>query len=96
MTTYTVQMEQVDYIVGEMQAITQKIQGTLQNLDDASKMNLAEWTSDAQQTYYEVKAKWDSAAADMQNMATQATQMLGNINQAYSDGERQGVNLWQG
>jgi WXG100 family type VII secretion target len=96
MTTYTVQMEQVDYIVGEMQAITQKIQTTLTTLDDQSKMNLAEWTSDAQQTYYEVKAKWDAAAADMQNMATQATQMLGTINQSYSDGERQGVNLWQG
>ena len=96
MTTYTVQMGQVDFIVGEMQSITQKLQQTLTTLDDQAKMNLAEWTSDAQQTYVEVKAKWDAAAADMQIMAAQATTMLGDINQSYSNGERQGVSLWQG
>ncbi|MDI5963751.1 WXG100 family type VII secretion target [Streptomyces sp. SL13] len=94
MTTYTVQMEQVDYIVGEMNSITQRINQTLQELDNQSKVNLSEWTSDAQQTYAQVKAQWDSAAADMTQKATSATQMLGNINEYYSNGERQGVSLW--
>lgn len=94
MTTYTVQMEQVDYIVGEMNSITQKINSTLQDLDNQSKVNLSEWTSDAQQTYQMVKAKWDAAAADMTQKAAQATQMLGTINEYYSNGERQGVQLW--
>jgi uncharacterized protein YukE len=94
MATYTVQMEQVDFIVGEMNSITQKINQTLADLDNQSKVNLAEWTSDAQETYIQVKAKWDAAAADMTAKAAAATQMLGNINEYYSNGERQGVQLW--
>ncbi|GAA3760162.1 WXG100 family type VII secretion target [Streptomyces sp. NPDC047002] len=96
MTTYTVQMEQVDFIVGEMQSITQRIAQTLQQLDDQSKNDLAQWQSDARDTYYDAKAKWDAAAAEMQTMATQATQQLGTINEAYGQGERNGVSLWQG
>ncbi|MDH6109212.1 uncharacterized protein YukE [Kitasatospora sp. MAP12-15] len=94
MATYTVQMEQVDFIVGEMNSITQKINQTLADLDNQSKVNLAEWTSDAQETYAQVKLQWDTAAADMTAKAAAATQMLGNINEYYSNGERQGVQLW--
>ena len=94
MATYTVQMEQVDYIVGEMNSITQKINQTLADLDNQSKVNLQEWTSDAQQTYIQVKAQWDAAAADMTSKAATATQLLGSINEYYSNGERQGVQLW--
>ncbi|WP_034090638.1 WXG100 family type VII secretion target [Streptacidiphilus albus] len=94
MTTYTVQMEQVDYIVGEMNSITQRINQTLAELDSQSKINLQEWSSDAQQTYAVVKAQWDSAAADMTEKAATATQLLGSINEYYSNGERQGVQLW--
>ncbi|TDT97829.1 WXG100 family type VII secretion target [Streptomyces sp. 846.5] len=94
MTTYTVQMEQVDYIVGEMNSITQKINSTLADLDNQSKVNLAEWNSDAQQTYTQVKAQWDTAAADMTAKAATAIQLLGQINEYYANGERQGVQLW--
>ncbi|MBC3841045.1 hypothetical protein GXW82_14420 [Streptacidiphilus sp. 4-A2] len=94
MTTYTVQMEQVDYIVGEMNSITQKINQSLADLDNQSKVNLAEWSSDAQQTYTQVKAQWDTAAADMTAKAAAAIQMLGQINEYYANGERQGVQLW--
>ncbi|MFE4631700.1 WXG100 family type VII secretion target [Streptomyces mirabilis] len=94
MATYTVQMEQVDYIVGEMNSITQRINGTLTDLDSEAKMRLSEWTSDAQQTYQQVKAQWDAAAADMTQKAATASQMLGQINEYYSSGERQGVQLW--
>ncbi|MCH0567244.1 WXG100 family type VII secretion target [Streptomyces sp. MUM 2J] len=94
MTTYTVQMEQVDYIVGEMNSITQRINQTLAELDSQSKMNLSEWTSDAEATYVQVKAQWDAAAADMTQKAAAATRMLGTINEYYSSGERQGVRLW--
>lgn len=94
MSTYTVQMEQVDYIVGEMNAITQKLNQTLADLDSQAKINLQAWTSDAQATYAQVKAQWDQAAADMTAKAATAVQMLGTINEYYSNGERQGVQLW--
>ncbi|MEU3795729.1 WXG100 family type VII secretion target [Streptomyces fructofermentans] len=95
MPTYTVQMEQVEYVVGEMAAISKKIQETLTLLDDSAKMNLSEWTSDARSTYDAAKAKWDAAAADMVVQAQNATNSLGHINEAYRAGERQGVSLWE-
>nr|WSX75674.1 hypothetical protein OH826_18440 [Streptomyces sp. NBC_00899] len=95
MPTYTVQMDQVEYVVGEMAAISKKLQETLTNLDDASRMNLSEWTSDARSTYDVVKAKWDAAAADMVVQSQNATSALGDINDAYHSGERQGMSLWE-
>ncbi|MFD8542565.1 WXG100 family type VII secretion target [Streptomyces sp. NPDC059649] len=92
--TYSVQMDQVEYIVGEMNAITQRINQALADLDSQSKINLSAWTSDAQQTYSQVKAQWDRAAADMTQKASTAAQMLGTINEYYSNGERHGVQLW--
>ncbi|MEU8929766.1 WXG100 family type VII secretion target [Streptomyces sp. NPDC048409] len=94
MPTYTVQMDQVEYVIGEMAAISKKIQETLTVLDNGARMNLSEWTSDARSTYDAAKAKWDAAAADMAVQASNATNSLGNINEAYHAGERQGVSLW--
>ncbi|MGW2252585.1 WXG100 family type VII secretion target [Kitasatospora sp. NPDC001660] len=94
MSTYRVQMDQVEIIVGEMAAITRKINETLADLDNQSTVHLAEWTSAARDTYTQVKAQWDSAAADMTVKATNATQMLGTINEYYASGERSGVRLW--
>ncbi|MER6462208.1 WXG100 family type VII secretion target [Streptomyces sp. NPDC093272] len=94
MPTYTVQMDQVEYVIGEMAAISKKIQETLTVLDNGARMNLSEWTSDARSTYDAAKAKWDAAAADMAVQASNATNSLGHINEAYHAGERQGVSLW--
>ncbi|BBA96926.1 hypothetical protein RVR_2450 [Actinacidiphila reveromycinica] len=94
MATYNVDMSQVDFIVGEMNTITQRINSTLTDLDNQARINLSEWTSDAQTVYAEVKAQWDAAASDMTQKAALATRMLGTINESYGDGERQGVRLW--
>ncbi|MEU6028855.1 WXG100 family type VII secretion target [Streptomyces tauricus] len=95
MPTYTVNMIQVEYIVGEMDAISKKIQAALTDLDDSAKMHLSEWTSDARATYNIAKAKWDAAAAEMVTLAQNATLSLGHINESYHAGERNGVNLWE-
>jgi WXG100 family type VII secretion target len=87
-------MEQVDFIVGEMNSITQRINQTLTDLDSAAKVHLSEWSSDAQTVYAQVKAQWDAAAADMTQKAATASRMLGTINEYYSTGERSGVQLW--
>src|SRR5438128_1550388 len=55
MATFTIQMEQVDYIVGEMNSISQRIQQTLATLDDEAKMNLSEWSSSARDTYQQAR-----------------------------------------
>ncbi|MBK6014465.1 WXG100 family type VII secretion target [Streptomyces sp. MBT53] len=94
MPTYAVNMNQVEYVVGEMAAISGKIQAALADLDDSAKVHLSEWTSDARSTYDVAKAKWDAAAADMVTQAQNATNSLGYINESYHAGERQGVSLW--
>jgi uncharacterized protein YukE len=94
-TTFSVQMEQVDYIVGEMVAGARQMQKTLVDLDNEVRKYLAEWSSDTKTAYEEAKAKWDAAAADMALKAERAATMLGTINEYYCDGERNGVNLWK-
>ncbi|MFD7917710.1 WXG100 family type VII secretion target [Streptomyces sp. NPDC059740] len=94
MTTYQVSLQQMEFVGGEMDAIAKQIQQTLTELDDASKQNLSQWSSDAREAYNVAKAKWDAAAAAMQQQAAKATASLGNIGEYYTSGEKYGVNLW--
>ncbi|KOG90077.1 WXG100 family type VII secretion target [Streptomyces sp. NPDC057654] len=94
MTTYQVSLQQMEFVGGEMAAISKQIQQTLADLDDGAKQNLAQWSSDARQAYDVAKAKWDAAAAAMQQQSVQATRSLGNIGESYTSGEKYGVNLW--
>ncbi|WP_030396825.1 MULTISPECIES: WXG100 family type VII secretion target [Kitasatospora] len=94
MSTYAVNMTQVEYIVGEMAAISNKLQQTLSQLDDGTAQHLSEWSSDARTTYDTAKTKWDAAAGDMVLQAQNATTALGQIHESYHQGERHGVSLW--
>jgi uncharacterized protein YukE len=92
--TYSVDRTNVDTIVGEMSAITSNLLSTLEQLDNQTKIHLSQWTSEAQEVYAQVKAQWDSGAAHMAQLAGTATTTLGHINTAYTNGERQGVQMW--
>jgi len=94
MVTYTVNMAQVQEIAGQMGTVARNIQGLLANLDDGTKMHLAEWTADSQQAYAVAKAKWDQKAADMALQAANAEASLSNINLTYANAETQGTSLW--
>ena len=94
MATYTVHMSNVAAVAEEMGAIARNIQSLLQDLDDGSKQNLAEWTSSARDAYNSAKAKWDAAAAQMVVQAGNAQNSLGQINDAYANAEYQGLGLW--
>ncbi|HEY3869636.1 MAG TPA: WXG100 family type VII secretion target [Actinocrinis sp.] len=94
MTTYTVNMSNVAAVAEEMGSIAQYIQGLLDDLDNSSKMNLAEWTSNARDAYNVAKAKWDAAAAQMVVQANNAQNSLGQINDSYAQAEYQGLGLW--
>ena len=95
MPTYQVNMDQVEYIVGEMAAITQRIQQTVAQLDQQSGNDLANWDSETRMLYSEQKQVWDTTAEHMHNSLTKAVHSLGNINEFYRLGERQGANIWQ-
>ena len=95
MATYTVNMSNVQEVAAQMGVISQHIQQLLSDLDDGTKMHLAEWTSDSQQAYYAAKAVWDAKAADMAVQAGNAMNSLSSINDAYANAEYQGLGLWE-
>jgi len=94
MATYTVNMSNVQEVAGQMGVIARYIQTMLTDLDDASKQNLAQWTSDARDAYNVAKAKWDAAAAQMVEQAARAENSLTQINDSYANAEYQGLGLW--
>jgi WXG100 family type VII secretion target len=94
MATYTVNMSNVQEVAAEMGAISQRISSLLEDLDNGSKQNLAEWTSSARDAYNVCKAKWDAAAADMAVQAVNAQNSLGSITDNYANAEYQGLGLW--
>ncbi|MGW7578910.1 WXG100 family type VII secretion target [Streptomyces sp. NPDC054765] len=94
MTTYQVSLEQMSFVEGEMQTIARQIQQTLSELEASSKSSLAHWSSDARDAYNIAKAKWDEAAAAMQQQSAEAAKGLGTIGEYYNSGEKYGVNLW--
>jgi len=94
MATYTVNMSNVQAVAEEMGAIARFIQGLLEDLDNGSKQNLAEWTSSARDAYNSAKVKWDAAAAQMVVQANNAQNSLGQINDGYANAEYQGLGLW--
>jgi WXG100 family type VII secretion target len=94
MATYTVNMSNVQEVVAEMGSISTYIQGLLEDLDNGTLQNLAEWTSSARDAYNQAKAKWDAAAADMSQQAKNAQMSLSSINDNYANAEFQGLGLW--
>jgi WXG100 family type VII secretion target len=94
MASYTVNMSNVQAVAEEMGAIARYIQGLLEDLDSASKMNLAEWTSQARDVYNAAKVQWDNAAGAMVTQAGNAENSLSGINDAYANAEYQGLGLW--
>jgi WXG100 family type VII secretion target len=67
---------------------------TVDTLDSELRGSLSEWTGSAQAAYYECKAKWDAAIADMANVI----QSLGNVadiaNQNFRSAETANTSLW--
>jgi uncharacterized protein YukE len=94
MTSYEVSMEQMEFVRGEMQTVTDNLQATLDNLADNVTRNLAHWSADSREAYNVAKAKWDIAAQAMHYQLAQATKAVGIINEYYQSGEKYGTSLW--
>jgi len=94
MTTYTVQMSNVQLVAEEMGKIASSIQGLVEELDSSTAQSLAEWTSSARDVYNQARAKWDAAANDMAVQAANAQNSLSQINDSYANAETTGMGLW--
>jgi WXG100 family type VII secretion target len=70
------------------------LQSTVSALDANLRANLAEWDGAAQQAYYQAKAAWDAAMADMANVVNQLGAVIGAANANYTAAERANTSLW--
>jgi WXG100 family type VII secretion target len=96
MTTYTIQTEQADYVAGEMQAITQRLGETLQQLNSLLASNLADWQGQDMDQYKPYQNQWNQAHEQMTQKAGEASAKLTQIGDYYKQGENAGAKLWQG
>ncbi|AVZ71609.1 hypothetical protein SLUN_04795 [Streptomyces lunaelactis] len=95
MPTYGYNRQELEYAVGEMAAMSARLQETLRVLGDGATMRLEEWTGDVRNVYNGAKIEWDSRAQAMVTQANNATSALGVITDAYHQGERHGTQLWE-
>lgn len=70
------------------------LQSTVSALDSQLRANLAEWDGAAQQAYYQAKAAWDAAMADMANVVNQLSAVIGTANANYTAAERTNTAMW--
>jgi WXG100 family type VII secretion target len=94
MTTYTVQMSNVQAIAEEMGALGAKVQSMIEELNQQCQASLAQWTSSAQEAYQTYQAQWTNAANDLPVQAANAQNSLAQITDAYANAEYNGLNLW--
>jgi WXG100 family type VII secretion target len=71
-----------------------QVVATVDTLDSELRSSLSQWSGSAQAAYYECKAKWDAAIADMATVI----QALGNVvtvaNENFSSAEATNTAMW--
>ncbi|MEC3993795.1 hypothetical protein VSR01_09675 [Actinacidiphila sp. DG2A-62] len=96
MTTYQVSLEQMQYVEGEFQAISNRLGQTLANLNDEVHRNLQHWVnSDPRQLYNRTQQEWSDLFVQMQNLLNRAQAAVGNVGEFYASGEKYGTSLWE-
>ncbi|MEW2113719.1 hypothetical protein AB0945_00710 [Streptomyces sp. NPDC005474] len=95
MSTYSVNMSNVNTVVEEMSSISTNIKTMLDSLAQDTSVNLAEWTSEARESYNVCKLSWDNAATSMVNQAVRAHTSLSGINTNYGASESRGRQMWE-
>jgi early secretory antigenic target protein ESAT-6 len=68
----------------------------LSDLEGKLNASLAQWEGDARTFYTQAKAKWDQAAADMQNVVQQLGVAIGDSHGNYQAAEKANTGLWGG
>ncbi|MGW0999544.1 WXG100 family type VII secretion target [Streptomyces sp. NPDC002520] len=96
MATYSIQLEEVAFIAGEMETITAAVTATKNDLDNQAAVRLNEWEGAAVAAYYEQQKIWDAAADRMSELSLAMTKALQDIQQYYAEGEATGTRLWSG
>jgi uncharacterized protein YukE len=96
MATYAVNMSNVQEVAAQMGVLGNYINNLLDQLDNGTLQNLAEWNAESRAAYETAKKIWTQKASDMGQQATIAQNALGQIHDNYANAEFQGLGLWGG
>jgi WXG100 family type VII secretion target len=68
---------------------------TVDTLDSQLRTSLGEWSGTAQTAYYECKAKWDAAIADMATVIQSLGQVIDTANINFQGAENANASMWR-
>lgn len=71
-----------------------QVVSTVDNLDSQLRSSLSTWTGSAQAAYYEAKAKWDQAIADMAAVIQSMGQVVDTANMNFQGAENANRSMW--
>lgn len=71
-----------------------QVVSTVDNLDSQLRSSLSTWTGSAQAAYYECKAKWDAAIADMAAVIQSMGSVVNTANENFQGVENANRSMW--
>jgi WXG100 family type VII secretion target len=72
------------------------LQSEVSALESQLRSALARWDGSAQTAYYEAQAQWNAAMANMAQVLTQLSAVIGTANSNYLNAESRNTALWNG
>lgn len=96
MSSFNINFSSGDEFVQSLMQLTQKIQGSLEQLDSAIQPSLQEWEGSTREQYYQHKARWDQAAANMAQGLANGGKTMANIVELHSSNEGRLTSQWAG
>jgi len=79
---------------GNISSQANKVQGSLDDLKQYLQPLVAGWTGNASDQYQAHQAKWDQAAADLQQVLAAIGTAVQRAAEDYRDGERANAGRW--
>jgi 6 kDa early secretory antigenic target len=79
---------------GNITTQSQKVQSSLDDLKARLQPLVASWQGQAAENYNAHQAKWDTAAADLQQVLAAIGTAVQRAAEDYRDGERNNANRW--
>jgi 6 kDa early secretory antigenic target len=71
------------------------LSSTVNDLDGQLRSSLSSWDGQAQQAYYQAKAIWDKAIADMGMVIQNLSRVIGTANTNYQGAEQSNAAMFQ-
>lgn len=90
----TVSFGSLEAAAGSISSAASKVQGSLDDLKSYLQPLVASWTGSASEQYNAHQAKWDQAAADLQQVLAAIGTAVQRATEDYQQGERLNANRW--